>query len=291
MHVESGWTPEKRTEGTEPETGSAGERPYGSQVGSAGSAGEKTYGRQSGSSGREDGRRYESQTGGPSRITADEKELEEIFTRTYGAVPREKNRYTKSRRVEAPVGAGRPAKKETVEEYLLVDGYNIIFAWEDLKELAKVNIDSARDKLMDIMCNYQGYKKNQLILVFDAYKVSGGRGEVFRYHNIHVVYTKEAETADQYIEKTVREIGKKHHVTVATSDALEQIIIFGAGATRMSAAGLLEEVELMRQDIRNHYLEKQVGGKNYLFDHLDDSMNDLMEDVRLGRRTLENSEE
>ena len=291
MHVESGWTPEKRTEGTEPETGSAGERPYGSQVGSAGSAGEKTYGRQSGSSGREDGRRYESQTGGPSRITADEKELEEIFTRTYGAVPREKNRYTKSRRVEAPVGAGRPAKKETVEEYLLVDGYNIIFAWEDLKELAKVNIDSARDKLMDIMCNYQGYKKNQLILVFDAYKVSGGRGEVFRYHNIHVVYTKEAETADQYIEKTVREIGKKHHVTVATSDALEQIIIFGAGATRMSAAGLLEEVELMRQDIRNHYLEKQVGGKNYLFDHLDDSMNDLMEDVRLGRRTLEKTEE
>ncbi|MCI6866371.1 MAG: NYN domain-containing protein, partial [Lachnospiraceae bacterium] len=91
--------------------------------------------------------------------------------------------------------------------------------------------------------------------------------------------------------KTVREIGKKHHVTVATSDALEQIIIFGAGATRMSAAGLLEEVELMRQNIRNHYLEKQVGGKNYLFDHLDDSMNDLMEDVRLGRRTLEKTEE
>ena len=168
-----------------------------------------------------------------------------------------------------------------------MDGYNIIFAWDDLKELAKVNIDSARDKLMDIMCNYQGYKKNHLILVFDAYKVTGGPGEVLAYHNIHVVYTKEAETADQYIEKTVRKISRDYHVTVATSDALEQIIIMGAGAARLSAAGLLEEVQQMQQEIRKNYLEKQTGGKNYLFDHLDENLNDLMEDVRLGKKRLE----
>ena len=106
-----------------------------------------------------------------------------------------------------------------------MDGYNIIFSWEELKELAKINIESARNKLMDILSNYQGYKKNTLILVFDAYKVAGNPGEQTKYHNIHVVYTKEAETADQYIEKTVHEIGRQYHVTVATSDATEQIIV------------------------------------------------------------------
>ena len=115
------------------------------------------------------------------------------------------------------------------KQYLLVDGYNIIFAWEDLQELAKANIDGARTKLMDILCNYQGYKRCTVILVFDAYKVQGNPGKTEKYHNIHVVYTKEAETADQYIEKTVHEIGKKYHVTVATSDRLEQVIILGQG--------------------------------------------------------------
>lgn len=110
-----------------------------------------------------------------------------------------------------------------------MDGYNIIFAWEDLKELAASNIDGAREKLMDILCNYQGFKKCTLILVFDAYKVKGNPGSVETYHNIHVVYTKEAETADQYIEKTVHEIGRKYRVTVATSDQLEQVIILGQG--------------------------------------------------------------
>ena len=111
-----------------------------------------------------------------------------------------------------------------------MDGYNIIFAWDDLNELAKYNIESARGKLMDILSNYQGYKKMTLILVFDAYKVKGNQGEVGMYHNIHVVYTKEAETADQYIEKTVHRIGHNGNVTVASSDGLEQIIIMGAGA-------------------------------------------------------------
>ena len=131
-----------------------------------------------------------------------------------------------------------------------MDGYNIIFAWEDLKELAAANIDGAREKLMDILCNYQGFKKCTLILVFDAYKVKGNPGSVETYHNIHVVYTKEAETADQYIEKTVHEIGRKYRVTVATSDQLEQVIILGQGGRRMSARELLEDVIEVRQQIR-----------------------------------------
>jgi predicted RNA-binding protein with PIN domain len=172
-----------------------------------------------------------------------------------------------------------------------VDGYNIIFAWEDLSELAKTNIDAARDKLMDIMCNYQGYKKNHLILVFDAYKVAGGRGEVFRYHNIHVVYTKEAETADQYIEKTVHTIGHKYHVTVATSDALEQIIIMGGGADRLSARDLYTEVRQMQQELRETYMAQPAkGSRNYLFDHVDEDLGHLLEEVRLGRRSLDPSD-
>ena len=118
-------------------------------------------------------------------------------------------------------------------------------------------MDAARDKLMDILSNFQGYRPCTLILVFDAYKVPGGPGEVMKYHNIYVVYTKEAETADQYIEKTVHRIGQKHSVTVATSDALEQVIILGAGAVRLSAAGLLEEVKEAEQEIRREYLGRK----------------------------------
>ena len=119
-----------------------------------------------------------------------------------------------------------------------------------LKELAEINIEAARGKLADILCNYQGYKGCTLILVFDAYKVVGNTGEMTDYHNIHVVYTKEAETADQYIEKTVQTIAKKYRVTVATSDALEQMIIWGSGALRMSAQGLKEAVEAVEKEVR-----------------------------------------
>ena len=179
------------------------------------------------------------------------------------------------------------AKQKTVEEeYLLVDGYNIIFAWEELKELAKIDLKSARDKLMDILCNYQGYKKCVLILVFDAYKVEGGQGAVMKYHNIHVVYTKEAETADQYIEKTVRKIGKHHHVTVATSDALEQVIILGQGAARMSAPGLKEEVELAFAELRSEHLNKRGNDRNYLFDYLKQEDAKKLESVRLGKPSV-----
>lgn len=220
-------------------------------------------------------------------IRLDQEELEEIFTRTYGPIRRERNAFQKtSRTVTAPASPRKSKPKEPEKEYLLVDGYNIIFAWEDLNELAKVNIEGARNKLMDILCNYQGYKKCTLILVFDAYKVDGGQGSVQKYHNIHVVYTKEAETADQYIEKTVHEIGKKYHVTVATSDALEQVIILGQGADRLSARNLREEIQRMKEEIREDYIEKQKKSGTYLFDHLPEELLDLMEDVRLGRKTL-----
>lgn len=220
-------------------------------------------------------------------IRLDQEELEEIFTRTYGPIRRERNAFQKtSRTVTAPASPRKSKPKEPEKEYLLVDGYNIIFAWEDLNELAKINIEGARNKLMDILCNYQGYKKCTLILVFDAYKVEGGQGSVQKYHNIHVVYTKEAETADQYIEKTVHEIGKKYHVTVATSDALEQVIILGQGADRLSARNLREEIQRMKEEIREDYIEKQKKSGTYLFDHLPEELWDLMEDVRLGRKTL-----
>ena len=141
-----------------------------------------------------------------------------------------------------------------------MDGYNIIFAWDELKAVARDNLDAARQMLMDLLSNYQGYKKNVVILVFDAYKVPRSVGEVVRYHNIYVVYTKEAETADAYIEKTTYEIGKKHRVRVATSDGTEQLIILGHGALRLSARAFKDEVEqvggqiaaaLVRNNIQN----------------------------------------
>lgn len=173
--------------------------------------------------------------------------------------------------------------KEKRKEYLLVDGYNIIFAWEELRELAEVNIDGARGRLMDILSDYQGVRKCSLILVFDAYKLEGFAGEVQKYHNIHVVYTKEAETADQYIEKTAHEIGHKYNVTVATSDGTEQVIIRGQGCLLLSAKELKTEVELARKELREEYLGKGGSTKNYLFNYLDEDTAEQMENVRLGK--------
>ena len=225
-----------------------------------------------------------------------EEELRAIFERTYGAVKRERqgwervskrnpNRNSSVRSSETE-NTRKEKKREPLKEYLLVDGYNIIFAWEDLNELSKINIESARNKLMDRLSNYQGDKKMTLILVFDAYKVKGNPGSVMKYHNIYVVYTKEAETADQYIEKTVHEIGRKYQVTVATSDALEQVIILGQGGNRLSAANLLEEVEAVEAEISKKVKKEAPKEKNYLFDHLDEEMADLMEEVRLGKKKL-----
>ena len=136
-------------------------------------------------------------------------------------------------------------------EYLLVDGYNIIFAWDDLAEMAKDSLASARQKLMDILCNYQGFKQCVLILVFDAYRVPGSPGTIEQYHNIHVVYTREAETADMYIERVTHEIGRERRVRVATSDGMEQIIILGHGAYRLSARQFREEVDQVEREIRS----------------------------------------
>lgn len=228
-------------------------------------------------------------SGSSSRIELTQSELDAIYRRTPDPVKR--------RAQSAPVTVKAPEKKpsdgkweerqknkKSRETFLLVDGYNIIFAWEDLSALAEVNIESARDKLMDILCNYQGYKQCTLILVFDAYKVEGNPGEVLKHHNIYVVYTKEAETADQYIEKTVRRIGRGYDVTVATSDALEQVIILGQGAQRMSADGLKEEIELMQNEIRSEYLNKPENARNYLFDHMSEELVNEMENVRLGKK-------
>lgn len=210
-----------------------------------------------------------------------QEEIDEIFERTFGSVKRKRNKW--SRKVipskdENYRGRENVNKYEDETEYLIVDGYNIIFSWDDLRMLSEKNIDSARDKLMDILCNYQGYKKVELILVFDAYKVCGGERKVFDYHNIHVVYTKEAETADQYIEKVTHEIGKKHKVVVATSDRIEQMIVWGQGAERMSAQGLLEEIEAINNEISAHVNDGVK--KRYLFDDVGKDLGEMIDNIR-----------
>ena len=188
---------------------------------------------------------------------AQEEDLKRIFERTYGPIVEKRVRQEEKPRefghVPKPVYRKPQAPRE---HYLLVDGYNIIFAWEELKTLALKDIKAARDRLMDILSNYAGYKGENVILVFDAYKVKGGTGEVSHFHNIDVVYTRQAETADLYIEKTAHTLSKKYSVTVATSDAIEQVIIMGAGAIRMSAAGLLEEVRRTEQEIREKFTKE-----------------------------------
>ncbi len=197
-----------------------------------------------------------SSTGESSIDFISQDEIEEIFSRTFGSKERKKQGWARTvRREEKPAVEveyrGERAKKE---EYLLVDGYNIIFAWQELSELAKLDLNAARVRLMDILCNYQAYRKMHLILVFDAYRVKGNPGSVEQYHNIDVVYTKEAETADQYIEKVTREMSrKKDLVRVATSDGLEQIIIMGAGAIRVSAAELYAEIRMAEEEMRENF--------------------------------------
>ena len=213
----------------------------------------------------------------------DPKELDAIFERTYGPIRRERQgvgRVEREFRKEPEDTGKREIKlRKKEKEYLLVDGYNIIFAWEDLKELSEINLEAARGKLMDILSNLQGALGCTLILVFDAYRVEGGAREIFRYHNIHVVYTKEAETADQYIEKTVHELGRKYRVTVATSDGLEQVIIMGQGASRLSASGLRELVELTRRELRETLEGKAVPMKNYLLENLSPEVQSRIEEL------------
>lgn len=254
------------------------------------------------------GRRIENRRTGAVADTIGQDEIEEIMNRTYGTRERKKQGWAKTIRAgqERAIRDGDEAGNEKVvggksdrdktgsskasrtkadapqEEYLLVDGYNIIFAWDSLKDMAQTNLDSARGKLMDILSNFQGYRKMHLILVFDAYKVKGNVGSTVRYHNIDVVYTKEAETADQYIEKVTHEIGRKYRVRVATSDGLEQLIIMGAGAIRVSARELQEEVMAAGEEMRQMFLQgvdRQVGEKNYLLEGVSEDVAGYVERV------------
>ena len=216
-------------------------------------------------------------------------EVDAILARTFHANRKEKGRGNGSlvRKAVNSQTFGREAaqtyigkKAEPKESYLLVDGYNIIFAWEDLRQLAEENIDGARGRLMDMLCNYQGLKGCYLILVFDAYRVQRHKTEILDYHNIHVVYTREAETADQFIEKFAYKKGKTDHVTVATSDYMEQIITRGQGCYLLSARELKEEMERVEAAAREDYGKRQQAEKNYLTDMLSEEGRSRMEEIK-----------
>lgn len=201
----------------------------------------------------------------------DTDEIDKILEQTFYANQHNKSKWKKKKtaRIEQDYHASAEkssVKRDMSKKYLLVDGYNVIYAWDELKELLDTNVDAARGKLLDEMCNYQGMKGMELIVVFDAYRVKGHETEISDYLNIHVVYTKEAETADQYIEKFAHTHGRKYDVTVATSDGLEQIIIRGQGCRLLSARELKRDYEEAKAQIRIEYLDKQKHEKSYVMD-------------------------
>ena len=206
------------------------------------------------------------------RHEASTQELMQIFERTYGKIRRRdlggaKETFYGGGR-HGPTGLHKPRKVIRKEPILLVDGYNIIFAWKELRELAGTDMNAARTYLAEILSNYQGYRKLPVILVFDAYRVSGAAEHVEQYHDVSIVYTREAETADRYIEKAVHRMAAEYDITVATSDGAEQIIILGGGAKRMSARDLLEEIGRTGKEIREEYLNRDSGGRNRPFARL-----------------------
>lgn len=198
-----------------------------------------------------------------SSSLAEDDELEAIFTRTYGPIERKKAHQMKSQRLVDKVDIV-PQKPQC----LLVDGYNVIHAWDELRDIAKTHLEGARLRLMDMMCNYQGYKNCVLILVFDAYKVKGNLGSIQKYHNIYVVYTKEAQTADMYIERVTHQMSSEYQITVATSDALEQLIVTGAGAYRMSSRDLKHDLDYMNQVKQEEYRNRQEQSRNFLLEDI-----------------------
>ena len=211
----------------------------------------------------------------------DTDEIDKILEQTFYANQHNKSKWKKKKaeRIEQDYHSSAEkfsVKRDMSKKYLLVDGYNVIYAWDELKELLDTNVDAARGKLLDEMCNYQGMKGMELIVVFDAYRVKGHETEITDYLNIHVVYTKEAETADQYIEKFAHTHGRKYDVTVATSDGLEQIIIRGQGCRLLSARELKRDYEEAKAQIRTEYLDKQKHEKSYVTDgiSLEDTMNE-----------------
>lgn len=184
-----------------------------------------------------------------SATVYDEDELMEIFERTYGKIVHKNHNAMRTPKDAAPSAKKRSVPQKEGPGYLLIDGYNIIFAWDELKKIAEDSLEDARNMLIDRVCSYRAVRPREVILVFDAYKVKGNRGEVEKIHNISVVYTKEAQTADAYIEKAAHELGKKYHVQVATSDSLEQMIILGSGAVRISAAAFIKEMKDVEKEI------------------------------------------
>lgn len=211
----------------------------------------------------------------------DTDEIDKILEQTFYANQHNKSKWKKKKAARIEQDYHSSAEKSSVKrdmskKYLLVDGYNVIYAWDELKELLDTNVDAARGKLLDEMCNYQGMKGMELIVVFDAYRVKGHETEITDYLNIHVVYTKEAETADQYIEKFAHTHGRKYDVTVATSDGLEQIIIRGQGCRLLSARELKRDYEEAKAQIRTEYLDKQKHEKSYVTDgiSIEDTMNE-----------------
>ena len=189
-----------------------------------------------------------------------DKELLAIFERTYGKIRRRGENGADAQKAARAALHTVPARtpprpQPTGPDYLLVDGYNVIFAWDELRRLAEGSLDAARRRLMDILCNYAGYRRCVPILVFDAYKVSGGAREVERYHNLYVVYTREAETADMYIERATHELAKERRTRVVSSDGAEQVIVLGHGALRVSARAFAEEVAAVEKEIREFLQE------------------------------------
>ena len=173
--------------------------------------------------------------------------------------------------------------KSKIIEYLLIDGYNIIFAWDNLKKLAATSLEHARKRLIEILSDYQGYTEQNTIVVFDAHKVNNGKGCVELYNNITVVYTKEKETADNYIEKTAKSLTKNYKVKVATSDAIEQVIIMGSGAYSLSAMGLYKQIEDSKKQMENYYMQNRAVKNNMLIHNLDKETAKLLESMRLSK--------
>lgn len=211
-------------------------------------------------------------------------EIDRIMNKTFYANQGKKSLWKK--RKSAKESYYKPQNTEYVtytqaprEEYLLVDGYNIIHAWPELKKLVDEDMESARIKLLDILSNYQGIRKCEIIVVFDAYLVQGHREEITDYHNIHMVFTKEAQTADQYIEKFAHDHSKKYNIAVATSDGLQQVIVRGAGCLLMSARDLKAEVEATYDKIRREHLDMQEPDWNYLGDTLPEKSKQQMEEM------------
>jgi small GTP-binding protein len=198
-------------------------------------------------------------------------EIDQIINKTYYSNQGRKSAWKKKRSAVEDYYASRsssPSVTKPREPYLLVDGYNIIFAWQELKELMDINADAARGKLLDYLSYYKSITNINIIVVFDAYRVKGHGTEIYEYNNIYVVYTKEAETADQYIEKFVHNNKISYDITVATSDNLEQIIIRSKGASLLSARDLKEEIERVTKKVMEEYQEQQVRERNFISDNL-----------------------